>query len=442
MALMLCILAAQLATAAVSTFPLKISQNQRHLVDAAGHPFLYHADTAWMMFLGLTMAEADEYITTRKAQGFNAIQVMLTGFLGATNRAGELPFHGQNDLLQPNERYFSHVDEVIERAASHKMLLAIAPMWAGCCGEGWSGLNKDRSLKPMNLAGPNVCRTFGMWLGQRYARHKHLLWILGGDNDPGESRENIRQLALGLKESAPHQLCTYHAASTHSSTDVWPSESWIDIPMVYTYFRGFNKAWNKNQPDVYEVGYKEYSKKPVRPFFLGESTYEGEHGDWGSPRQVRKQAYWAMLSGATGHAYGSPNWRCEKGWREGLQRPGALSLQHFYRFFTAMQWWTLIPDEKNELAVSGRGPYGTNDYATTALAADRSFALTYLPSPRSVTVNLERMGGGRVKAEWFNPRSGKIADNGIVEAKGQHSFVPPTNDPEDDWVLVLKIAKN
>jgi hypothetical protein len=52
----------------------------------------------------------------------------------------------------------------------------------------------------------------------------------------------------------------------------------------------YTSAWNKNQPDVYEVSHAEFAKVPVRPFVLGESTYEGEHGALGSALQARKQA--------------------------------------------------------------------------------------------------------------------------------------------------------
>jgi hypothetical protein len=37
-----------------------------------------------------------------------------------------------------------------------------------------------------------------------------------------------------------------------------------------------------------EVSHAEFAKVPVRPFFLGESTYEGEHSAWGSALQARK----------------------------------------------------------------------------------------------------------------------------------------------------------
>ena len=277
------------------TFPLKVSENRRHLADQRGTPFLYNADTPWMLFTKLSEPEAKEYIARRKEQGFTALQVMLTGFLGMTNLAGELPFAGtppEQDFAQPNEKFFAHVDRVVTETQRQGLLLAIAPLWSGCCGEGWAGKEKNGALKPLNANGADKSRELGRWLGQRYGKFDKVLWILGGDNHPNNARAEIRALGLGLKDTAPKQLITYHAASSHSSTDVWPAdERWLYVSMVYSYFRSFNKAWNKNQPDVYEVSHAEFAKIPVRPFFLGESTYEGEQGAWGSALQARKQAY-------------------------------------------------------------------------------------------------------------------------------------------------------
>lgn len=422
-------------------FPLKVSEHRRHLVDQRGTPFLYHADTPWMLFTKLTEAEAKEYIARRKEQGFTALQVQLTGFLGMTNRAGELPFAGtppEQDFAQPNEKFFAHVDRVLAEAQRQGMLLAIAPAWSGCCGEGWAGKEKDGRLKPLNANGAEKSRELGRWLGKRYGKFDNVIWILGGDNDPNNARAEMRALGLGLKDTAPHQLITYHAASSHSSTDVWPAaEPWLDVSMVYTYFRGFNKAWNKNQPDVYEVSHAEFAKLPVRPFFLGESTYEGEHGAWGSAVQARKQAYWCVLGGGFGHAYGSPNWNFPANWREVLELPGANSLCHLRTLFDSRPWWKLIPDLNNLVAVAGRGAVATNDYAVTALADDGAFALSYLPTKRSLTIDLTKLSGAKVSATWFDPRTGETTSAGQFTDKKLHAFEPPT---EGDWVLVLDDA--
>lgn len=419
-------------------FPLSVSSDRRHLVDRRGRPFLYHADTPWMIFLKLTEAEAKEYMARRKEQGFTALQVQLTGFLGMTNRAGELPFAGrppQQDFARRNELFFAHVDRVVREAERQGLLLAIAPLWSGCCGEGWAGKGKDGSLKPLNVNGAEKARELGRWLGRRYGRFPNVMWILGGDNDPGNAREEMRALGLGLKEAAPRQLVTFHAASSHSSTDVWPAnEPWLDVSMVYTYFRGFNKAWEKNQPDVYEVSRAELAKVPVRPFFLGESTYEGEHGEWGSALQARKQAWWCLLGGGFGHAYGSPNWNFPPNWREIMELPGAVTLKHLRTLLESRPWWKLVPDTRDTVIVEGRGAFAANDYAVTALADDGSFALTYLPTKRTISLDLTRLSSARVAARWFNPRTGESLRIGEFARQEHHSFTPPA---DGDWVLVL-----
>ena len=422
-------------------YPLKVGENRRHLVDQAGTPFLYQADTPWMLFTKLTEAEAKDYIARRKEQGFTALQVMLTGFLGMTNLAGERPFAGtppEQDFARPDERFFAHVDRVVAEARRQGMLLAIAPAWSGCCGEGWAGKEKDGAPKPLNANGAEKSRGFGRWLGGRYGRSDNVMWILGGDNDPDNARAEIRALGLGLKETAPRQLITYHAASTHSSTDVWPAdERWLDVSMVYSYFRGFDKAWNKDQPDIYEVSHAEFAKIPVRPFFLGESTYEGEHGDRGSALQARKQAYWCVLGGGFGHAYGSPDWNMPANWREVLGLPGADSLRHLRAVLGSRPWWKLVPDVNNVVAVEGRGTFATNDHTVTALADDGSFALSYLPTRRTLTIDLSKISGAKVGASWSNPRTGETTFVGSLTDKQRHGFEPPA---DGDWVLVLEDA--
>jgi hypothetical protein len=358
------------------------------------------------------------------------------------NLAGQLPFEGEHDLARPNEAFFAHADGVIRTASEMGLLLAIAPMWSGCCGEGWAGTAKDGSLKPLNKNGAIKSRSLGRYLGQRYGKFDNIVWILGGDIDPDNAREEIRQLGLGLKEAAPRHLITYHASSSHSSTDIWPDdESWLDISMVYTYFRGFNKAWNKNQPDVYEVSHAEYAKLPVRPFFLGESTYEGEHGAWGSALQARKQAYWCVLGGGFGHAYGSPNWNFPKNWRQVMEQPGAVSMKHVRDLFESLAWWILVPDVRNVVVVEGRGEWASNNCVTAARTSDGSLAIVYLPQSRPIVVDLSRLTG-LIRARWFDPTSGqfKPIEGSPFTNEGLRKFSPPEKNAagDGDWALLLE----
>ena len=64
-------------------------------------------------------------------------------------------------------------------------------------------------------------------------------------------------------------------------------------------------------PHVYEAALREYGKSDTMPFVLGESQYEGSGkiaNDMGEPQVIRRQAYWTMLCGGAGRAYGSDLW--------------------------------------------------------------------------------------------------------------------------------------
>lgn len=416
--------------AQIYNFPLRVSECQRYINDQDGVPFFYNADTGWKLFNKLEKQSVIDYLLDRKDKNFTVIQAMLTGFADETNIYNEPPFFDTNDFGTVNNSYFEHVEWVIGLADSLNILISIAPLWAGCCGEGYSGSNGYIAKN-----GPEKCYDFGIYIANRYKKYNNILWIIGGDNDPHQDRESMRQMALAIKSIAPHQLMTYHAASTHSSTDVWGNESWIDIVMTYTYFRGFDKAWNKNQPDVYEVNYKEYAKKPIKPFFLGESTYEGMYDEiTGSALQARKQAYWSILSGGMGHAYGSPMWDFPEDWRKYLDLKGGNSMKYLYEIFKVRPWYNLIPDSSQQIIKDGAGQYGANNYAVAASDVNGKYIVAYIPSERRISLQIDQLDNREVRIFWINPESGKIIQNKPINNTGVLNLVTPD---VGDWVLIL-----
>lgn len=413
-------------------FPLQVSANNRYLKDQNHVPFLYQADTGWMLYFALTKEEIEEYIRARKNQGFNTIQTTLM-LPDRKNRDGIAPFRNNDDFSTINEAYFDFVEWALGYAEKENMLIGIVPMWVSCCRDAWGGENR-----PMQNNGAAKVAQFGEYIGKKYAHHQNIVWILGGDNDPMVNRDELDALAEAIKKEAPHQLQTYHASSTHSSLDVWENSPWLDFSMVYTYFRGFDKSWTKVQPEVYEVSEKEYRRNKM-PFILGESTYEGEHGDWGSALQARKQAWWCLLSGGCGHAYGSPLWAFRENWREMLAYRGANSLKHLYSFFTALDWTQLEPDFDRKLIVSGSGTFGANDWVTTAIARDKKMSISYLPSKRDIAADLSALSGKKFKATWFNPASGEYTIARKKLKAGQ--IIELTSPDPNDWVLFIQAEK-
>ena len=58
----------------------------------------------------------------------------------------------------------------------------------------------------------------------------------------------------------------------------------------------------------------------------------------------------------------------------------------------------------------------------------------------SFRVRMEKIGGPKVKAWWFNPRDGSASVIGEFENAGEREFIPPDPGEALDWVLVLDDA--
>jgi hypothetical protein len=415
-------------------FPLKYSDNRRYFTDGNGKPFLYHAETGWQIFYKLTTQEAREYLIFRRNQGFNTIQVQLAMDVNHKDRYGNYIFDGDNDFSRPNEAYHNHVAKVIAIADSLGLLITMSQPWVGCCQEAFGG----RPDKPIKMNGPEKNRKYGQYLGKKFADFNNLFWIIGGDSDPRHDLPEIEAFAEGLRETAPaHQLLTYHATASHSSTDIFQHAKWLGFSMVYTYWKDKPADWFivDQMPEVYEVSLKEYNKWAVMPFILGESQYEGYSGnDTGTPEIVRRQYYWVMLSGGAGHAYGSQIWNFPANWRNIMDWPGAWQLQHAYRFFSAIPWWQLEPDQRHQFVLAGYGTYSKTDYVTAALTTDKKVAALYMYKRMPVLIDLGRMAGKKIVAQWFNPRTGEYLAAGEF-GPVKELFCPPTNE---DWALLLK----
>lgn len=425
------------AAQAQTIFPLKISENKRYFVTQEGKPYLYHADTGWGIFTKLTTNEAVEYLSFRKSQGFNTIQAMIAYSPKDVNRFGQKPFGGDVDFSQPNEAYHDHIAEIINKADSLGLLIVMSQPWVGCCHDGF-GITHENAIQRNGVA---KNRLYGQYLGEKFAGCKNLFWIMGGDNDPKRDRECLIALAEGLYSTAPkHQLMTFHASPTHSSTDLFQYAPWLGFSMIYTYWREKPNApiIADLMPHVYEEALREWSKSDIMPFVLGESQYEGSGispNVMGNPQIVRRQAYWTMLCGGAGHAYGSDIWNFSSTWRDIMRCPGAYQMGYLKEFFDQIPWWTLDPDVRHQAVVSGYGDWSKSNYVTTAVSGDRKLMVSYIPEIRPVYVDFGFLSGNSFKCTWYNPVTGKKEQEFMVDKKTIQRISPANGE---DWVLMIQ----
>ncbi|OFX30498.1 MAG: hypothetical protein A2W90_10695 [Bacteroidetes bacterium GWF2_42_66] len=428
---------AWIITQGQSIFPLKISENKRYFVTRQENPFLYHADTGWGIFTKLTTEEAVEYLSFRKSQGFNTIQAIIAYNPADVNRYGQKAFDGNVDFSQPNEAYHDHIIKIIQKADSLGLLIVMAQPWVGCCGDGF-GITPGNAIQ---RNGVEKNRMYGEYLGKKFAGLQNLFWIIGGDNDPKADRECLVAFAESIYSSAPkHQLMTYHASPAHSSTDLFQYAPWLGFSMIYTYWREKPNPpiVADLMPHVYEEALREWSKTDIMPFVLGESQYEGSGkrgNDMGNPQSVRRQAWWTILCGGAGHAYGSDLYFFPSDWRDIMRYPGAYQMGYLKQFFDQIPWWTLVPDVRHQAVVSGYGDWSKSNYVTTAVSKDKKLMVTYIPEIRPVYVDFGFLSGNSFKCTWFNPVTGKKGKEFLIDKKTVQRMCPVYGE---DWILMIQ----
>lgn len=424
---------------ASAAFPLRKQSGQRCLVDQAGRPFLLHGEAAWTLLVQLTREEVDRYLEDRQRRGFNTLLVDLLevdlqayGISGANsprNAYGEAPFVVPGDYTRPNEKYFAHVDWVLERAAERGFLVLLTPSYLGYEGgnQGWYRAMRDNGTERL--------RAYGRYLGARYRKLTNIVWVHGGDYNPPE-RELMQAIIDGLRETNPDALHSFHGSrGTAARAFVGEGATWLDINNIYTDGNG-----------VVAAARTEYTASSL-PFILIEALYEGDapgkiKDKSVSEATVRAQAYQAMLSGACGQLMG--NWQVFMfvHWEDTLDSLGARSMSHLRALLDALEWWRLKPIYDGFI-VDGLGEGALR--AVSAVTEDKKRAVVYVPELRDITLDVTSLIGPNIEARWIDPTNKhSITVAGSLFRKMQHfKLRPPQNNSSGygDWMLVLESIK-
>jgi hypothetical protein len=434
------------AAVSAAVYPLKLDAlHPRRLVDQRNAPFLLVGDAPHSLLVNLAPADAAFYLADRRAHGFNSlwVELLCVPYTGGRSDGsllnGVRPFtrslpNGEFDLSSPNESFFAYVDTLIRMAATNDIQIMLDPLDTG-------------GLMPTALDnGPDKCRAFGRYLGNRYRTFPNLIWLNGNDfGSWGEPNKEavITAIALGIRDEDTNHLQTVEFGCMASHT--WDDPNWrviAGLNLAYTYYPTYAEvlsAWRQSTNN---------------PVFMGEAHYEfesmaGDASEEGTPPILRRQEYWAMLSGAVGQVYGNGfTWPFKPGWREHLDSPGVAQLQHGTALFSALPWFDLVPDVQHTFLTSGFGTYSevgkvsASDYVTAALSEDGTLGMAYLPVLGTVTINMARLRGP-MTARWFDPADGTYhpTPGPPLANTGSHDFTPPGKNSggDGDWVLVLTV---
>ncbi len=439
---------------ALSPKSLVVSENGRYLTTGDGKPFFWLGDTGWLLFNRLTREEAVQYFEDRKQKGFNVVQAMLLHEVPSRNvyldssvvksNVAHPAITAGNDYKDSIAYdYWDHVDYIIDKAAEKGIYMALVPVW---------GTNvKDKRVKN-DQAGK-----YAEFLAKRYKDKWNIIWLNGGDIRGSEGMPVWKKIGETLRENDPNHLITFHPRGRTASSDWFHNEKWLDFNMVQSGHRRYSQDTSKNEKNHYgQDNWKyidiDYALKPTKPTIDGEPSYEdipqGLH-DTKEPRwtasDVRRYGYWSVFAGAFGYTYGhnsvmqmfkltddKPAYGPRDQWDKAINAEGARQMIHLKNLILSRSYFDRIPDQSIIARKNGV------QYNRLIATRGNDYAFIYAYNGNNMSINMGKIEGSKVKASWFDPRSGKTTIIGEFENKGVQHFNPPGDEIEgNDWVLIL-----
>ncbi|NJN82357.1 MAG: DUF4038 domain-containing protein [Caldilineaceae bacterium] len=413
--------------------PVSTSADGHSLAHADGTPFFWLGDTAWNGVLKAQPADWDQYLETRREQGFTAIQAVITHWRSFPEDAvGEKAFDGL-ESIQINPAFYQRLDAKVAAIAAHG--LAPSPVLI------WACTPKD----PGHYLSAEDCIVLARYEVARYAAYRPL-WILGGDGEyRGESAQKwieTGRAVFGAVIDADHSLAvTMHPQGINWPGDDLRDEKWLTFHS-YQSGHGDNDdhlRWLQHGPPA-----TDWAIEPVKPIINQEPNYE-HHLSYHSRLlftafHVRRACYWSLLvsptAGVTYGHHGIWPWMEESGvpadhaytgespsWRESLHAEGAEQIRHLRTLFDALNWPKLRPAQ--DLLVEQPGDANPNHFIAAAREEEGGPVVVYTPAGDPIRLSISL-----VNARWFDPRTG------VWQAAGAGAgaeFAPPDNG---DWLLL------
>jgi hypothetical protein len=325
------------------------------------------------------------------------------------------------------------VDQVINLATEMGIYLALLPTWGDKFNQKWG--------KGPEIFTPSNAKEYGSFLGRRYAKHSHIVWVLGGDRLPEgtEDASIIEQMAEGIRMYDTESLITYHPGGGVIASDLFGKAGWLQVDMF--------QSRHQKKFKEYRFVRKARNNQPVRPVINGEPGYENIPNllnKWHFQRleaaDIRLAAYWSMISGAAGHTYGcneiwqmhaagkDPLFGAQMPWNEALDLPGAKQMGLLRQILESLPWQQMKPSQ--ELIADIRWPFSAIKVAMAT--PDKSCILTYLPVGNKIKMRLNKSELNQHKACWINPQNGEVSP---IKNKPSNTFKAPNR--LQDWLLLI-----
>lgn len=433
---------------------LKIASNKRVFETKPGKTFFWLGDTGWLLFVKCNREEAIQYLDTRKAQGFNIIQVMVIHDLHNRNIYGHDALLNANlatPAVTPGNDYrdakaydfWDHAEFIIDEAAKRGIYMALVAVWGS------------------NVKGGNVtakdAETYARFLVQRFGKKSNIVWLNGGDIKGSDGMDVWKTIGNTLRQYDKTHLIGFHPRGRNSSSAWFHHEPWLDFNMFQSGHRSYAQDTIAEEKlhygeDNWKYMNDDYRLKPVKPSFDGEPSYEdipyGLHQanqPYWQDHEIRRYAYWSVLAGGCGFTYGhnavmqfySPgdsgtSYFPKQSWQEGLKAPGAGQMHFLKELMQSKNFREQVPAQE---LVTDNG----ERYERVAAARGKDHAFFYVYTGRTFTVATQQLKFIPGKASWFRPATGERTVVKDFKAGTTNRFDPPGEAAKgNDWLLILE----
>ncbi|MBN2027731.1 MAG: DUF4038 domain-containing protein [Actinobacteria bacterium] len=300
-----------------------------------GRPLFYLADTIWSAFISAAPAEWEEYLSFRRRQGFNVLQIAVTPQWDASRPHLDIaPFRkgsgGSYNFHAIDENYFARAAGMLQTAREYGFVPALVVLWCDYVPETWLS-----RLDPQRVMPYDAVKPYARHVAETFSRFDPI-YIISGDTDFGSDETAAYYMAAleGVKSVSPQCLATLHlAAGRYELPESIARSGLVDF---YMYQSGHMA---ENQDFAYAIPEKFRELGADMPIVNGEPCYEGIAHAFKRARfnafDVRRATWHSLLSGAkAGIAYGAHGvW----GWHTGgKQFDSAFVLGMPYEWQTAL----------------------------------------------------------------------------------------------------------
>ena len=134
--------------------------------------------------------------------------------------------------------------------------------------------------------------------------------------------------------------------------------------------------------------------------------------------------------------FGSPKWNSMgQRWQTQLGSAGSVAQANLGALFRSREHWKLVPDINNTVMIAGRE--SGNTLAVAARTNDGQSLIAYIPTRRTMTIDLSKISDSFATAWWFDPRTASSRLIGKYPTTASRDFTTPD---QTDWVLVIDAA--